>query len=74
MMTNFPKQEKYYNMNILFKNKDNKKWTWLNVDGKTKNTIDYVVSKYSNIIEDGDVLYRYNTKIPSAKQSKKQNK
>lgn len=57
----FLHHNKLYAMNTFFQKNNNKKWTWISPDGKTKNAIDFVCSNRRDIVSDVDVLNRFST-------------
>lgn len=50
-------------MNSFFKKKENRRWTWLSPDQKTKNEIDFIMINHHELMTNIDVLSKF--KFPS---------
>lgn len=53
-------QHKLSIMNSFFKKKENRRWTWLSPDQKTKNEIDFIMINHHKLITNIEVLSKFN--------------
>lgn len=60
-LIDFLHSKNLFAMNTFFQKNDNKKWTWMGPDGRTKNAIDFICSSRKDIVSDVDVLNRFST-------------
>ena len=48
-------------MNTFFKKRPERKWTWMGPNGSVKNEIDYILCNCPHLVQDVEVINRFNT-------------
>lgn len=59
MFLNFLHQHHLYVMNSFFKKKLHRRWTWVSPGGKTKNEIDFFITRQKRNVRDVTVLNKF---------------
>ena len=61
MLLEFAERHKFNIINIFFKKRLNRRWTWFFPNGATKNEIDYIMTDSPDIFFDVSVINSFNT-------------